>query len=176
MAPARARPPLVRTRCREHLRNHDPAAEALGLRWRRCRLALGFFWSGKSAPTSSSPIRAPCENVSSPPGDGVSRPRTRVTRSKIKSKCFYAGGICLPWFFSARRRDDNSRRRSSSSFHPLVALSVFQLCDALHSGLWRYSSSYRACPWACRSRRNRRAVLAVLVARFVGLYIVHSQR
>jgi hypothetical protein len=44
----------------------------------------------------------------------------------------YAGGICLPWFFSARRRDDNSRRRSSSSFHPLVALSVFQLCDALH--------------------------------------------
>jgi hypothetical protein len=49
----------------------------LGLRWRRCRLALGFFWSGKSAPTSSSPIRAPCENVSSPPGDGVSRPRTR---------------------------------------------------------------------------------------------------
>ena len=31
---------------------------------------------------------------------------------------------------------DNRRRRSSSSFHALVALSVFQLCDALHGGLW----------------------------------------
>src|SRR4029434_7029137 len=86
MAAARARPPLLRTGCREHLRNHDPAAEALGLRWRRCRLALGFFWSGKSAPTSSSPIRAPCENVSSPPGDDVSRPRThRAPRRAGKS-------------------------------------------------------------------------------------------